>query len=123
MTTLRSISEQEQFLLVHHTNITIIQKDNPGSPERSEQMILEYIERALAHARYELIDDEEPYYGEIPELEGVYATGKTLEDCRANLKEVVDGWIIIRLRRGLSIPPIDNCTIEEVVRLDQSVRA
>lgn len=86
-------------------------------------MILEYIERALAHARYELIDDEEPYYGEIPELEGVYATGKTLEDCRANLKEVIDGWIIIRLRRGLPIPPIDKCTIEEVVRLDQSVRA
>ena len=86
-------------------------------------MILEYIERALAHARYELIEDEEHYYGEIPELKGVYATGKTLEDCRANLKEVIDGWIIIRLRRGLSIPPIDNCTIEEVVRLDQSVRA
>lgn len=123
MATFRSISAQEQFLLVYHANITIIQKDNPGSPERSEQMILEYIERALAHARYELIEDEEPYYGEIPELKGVYATGKTLEDCRANLKEVVDGWIIVRLRRGLSIPPIDNCTIEEVVRLDQSVRA
>ena len=86
-------------------------------------MILEYIEKALAHARYELIEDDEPYYGEIAELEGVYATGKTLEECRANLKEVIDGWIIVRLRRGLSIPPIDNCTIEEVVRLDQSVRA
>jgi len=86
-------------------------------------MILEYIEKALAHARYEIIDDPEPYYGEIPELQGAWATGKTLEECRANLKEVIDGWIIIRLRRGLPIPPIDNCTIEEVVRLDQSVRA
>jgi predicted RNase H-like HicB family nuclease len=86
-------------------------------------MILQYIEKALAHARYEIIEDDEPYYGEIPELAGVYATGKTLEECRANLMEVVDGWIIVRLRRGLSIPPIDNCTIEEVVRLDQSARA
>ena len=86
-------------------------------------MILQYIEKALAHARYEIIEDDEPYYGEITELAGVYATGKTLEECRANLMEVVDGWIIIRLRRGLSIPPIDNCTIEEVVRLDQSARA
>ena len=92
-------------------------------PGNGGRMILEYIEKALAHARYELIEDEEPYYGEVAELEGVYASGKTLEECRANLKEVIDGWIIVRLRRGFSIPPIDNCTIEEVVRLDQSVRA
>ena len=96
---------------------------SPDMPENGGRMILEYIETALAHARYELIEDEEPYYGEVAELEGVYASGKTLEECRANLKEVIDGWIIVRLRRGLSIPPIDNCTIEEVVRLDQSVRA
>jgi len=86
-------------------------------------MILQYIEKALAHARYEIIKDDEPYYGEIPELAGVYATGKTLEECRANLMEVIDGLIIVRFRRGLPIPQIDNCTIEEVIRLDQSVRA
>ncbi len=39
------------------------------------------------------------------ELAGVYATGKTLEECRANMMEVIDGWIIVRLRRGLPIPP------------------
>ena len=76
------------------------------------QMLIEYIEKALSHARYELIDNEESYYGEIPELDGVYATGSTLEECRANLKEVIDGWIIVRLRRRLPIPLIDKCTIE-----------
>ena len=86
-------------------------------------MILEYIEKALSHARYEIIEDDEPYYGEVPELAGVYATGKTLEECRENLKEVIEGWIIVRLRRGLLIPMIDNCTIEELTRLDQSVSA
>ena len=74
-------------------------------------MIPEYSERALAHARYELIYDEEPWYGEIPEIEGVYATGKTFEECRVSLKDVVDGWVIVRLRKGLLIPPIDNCTV------------
>jgi len=34
-------------------------------------MIIQYIETTLAHARYELIADEEPYYSEIPELPGV----------------------------------------------------
>jgi predicted RNase H-like HicB family nuclease len=70
-------------------------------------MILQYIEKALAHARYEKIDDEEPYYGEVPGLPGVWATGKTLEECRRNLMEVIDGWLIVRLRRGLPIPPIE----------------
>ena len=34
-------------------------------------MLLEYIRRAMEHAHYEIIEDEEPYYGEIPELPGV----------------------------------------------------
>lgn len=86
-------------------------------------MILQYIETALAHARYEKIDDEEPYYGEVPALPGVWATGKTLEECRSNLVEVIDGWLVVRLRRGLPIPPIDNCTIEEITRMEQRVNA
>ena len=43
-------------------------------------MILEYINEALAEAQYELIEDDEPYYGEIPSLPGVFAIGKTLEE-------------------------------------------
>jgi len=68
-------------------------------------MITDYINAALAQAKYEIIKDEEPYYGEVPGLAGVWATGKTLDDCRKNLAEVIDGWIVIRLKKGLSIPP------------------
>ena len=71
-------------------------------------MIVEYSNEALAHAHYEIIEDEEPYYGEIPDLPGVYATGKNLEECQKNLAEVIDGWLIIRLRRGMQIPPINE---------------
>ena len=74
-------------------------------------MIREYIEIALQHATYELIEDEEPYYGEVPELRGVWATGKTLEECRSNLAEVIDGWILIHLARGLSIPLLGKTRI------------
>ena len=76
-------------------------------------MIVEYIKEALNRARYEIIKDEEPYYGEVPGLQGVWATGKTLEECRRNLADVIDGWIIVRLRRGLPIPPLGECIIEE----------
>ena len=86
-------------------------------------MILEYIHAALDRAQYEIIEDEEPFYGEIPDLPGVWATGKTLEDCRQKLKEVLDGWIIIHLRRGLPIPALGEYTIEEMTGLDFIVRA
>ena len=79
-------------------------------------MIIEYIEAALSCAKYELIKDEEPYYGEVPKLKGVWATGKTLEECRNNLRETIEGWIVVRLRKNLSIPPICGHTIEELSR-------
>jgi len=69
-------------------------------------MLTDYIEAAMSKAKYEIIEEEEPFYGEVPELEGVWASGKTLEECRKNLVEVIDGWIIVRLRKGLPIPPI-----------------
>lgn len=83
-------------------------------------MITEYIEAALSRAKYEIIEDEESYYGEAPELEGAWATGKTLEECRHNLAEVVDGWLVVRLKRGLFIPPIGEYRVEELKRLEVS---
>lgn len=75
-------------------------------------MISEYVEAAMEQATYEMIDDEEPFYADIAQLPGVWATGATLEGCRRTLREVLEGWIIVRLRKGLAIPPIDDRTIE-----------
>ncbi len=77
-------------------------------------MLIEYVNEALARARYEIIEGEkEPYYGEVPGLNGVWATGKTLEECRKNLAEVIDGWLIVRLKRGLAIPSIGKHRVTE----------
>lgn len=80
-------------------------------------MIREYIEAALSKAKYEIIDDEEPYYGEVAELDGVWATGRTLEECRQNLSEVIDSWLVLSLKKGLPIPPIGECKFEGLRRL------
>ena len=77
-------------------------------------MLTEYIEEALKRARYEIIKEEEPYYGEIEELKGVWATGKTLEECRSNLKEVVEGWILVSIKKGLPIPRLGDIEIKEI---------
>ncbi len=74
-------------------------------------MILEYLEAALGRARYETINDEEPFYGEIPDCPGVWASGTTEEECRRRLAEALDGWLILSLQRGLPIPQIDGLTM------------
>ena len=82
-------------------------------------MITEYIEAALARATYEIIQDEEPYYGEIPGLQGVWATGKTLEECRSNLAETVEDWVLLSIAKGLPIPALGKASI----RLPKKVTA
>jgi predicted RNase H-like HicB family nuclease len=77
-------------------------------------MLTEFIDEALKVARYEIIDDEEPYYGEITELMGVWANGKTLEECRNNLKEVIEGWLLISIKKGLPIPKLGDVEIKEI---------
>jgi predicted RNase H-like HicB family nuclease len=80
-------------------------------------MIREYIQAAMENAKYEIIDDPEPYYGTVPGLKGVWATGRTLEECRRNLEDVIDGWIALRLQRKLPIPPIKGVKLRPLARM------
>ena len=82
-------------------------------------MIRNYIDAALRQAHYELIDDEEPYYGSVPGLQGIWASGKTLEECRDRLADVIEGWVLIRLSRGLTIPPLGDAPL--VAPLEMSI--
>lgn len=78
-------------------------------------MFCEYIQAAISKAVYEIIEDEEPYYGEVPELKGVWATGKSHEECRENLRMALEDWIAISLRFNLPIPAIEGQKIEAPV--------
>ncbi len=66
-------------------------------------MIQSYILTYLNKAKYEMIEDGKKFYAEIKDLRGVWAVGKTLEECRLNLVSSLEGWLILRLRRNLSI--------------------
>ena len=74
-------------------------------------MFGEYIQAAMERATYEIIDDPAPFYGEVPEQQGVWATGKTLEECRKELQSVIEGWIALKLRLGHPIPAIGGHVI------------
>jgi predicted RNase H-like HicB family nuclease len=82
-----------------------------GGHKKDQAMFSEYIQAALARAVYEPIEDGE-HCATVPGLRGVIAVGGTVEECRTNLIEVLEGWIALRLRLGMAIPPIGGKTIE-----------
>lgn len=78
-------------------------------------MLVEYIQAALRQANFELTEDGSAY-GTIPGLQGVWASGATLESCRGELEQVLQDWLTRSLARSMPIPPIDgiDLTIREV---------
>ncbi len=66
-------------------------------------MLSTYILQKLTQAKYKILDDG-AYFGEVPGLQGVWASEKTLERCRETLREVLEEWLVLKLRDGDKIP-------------------
>ena len=75
-------------------------------------MLMDYIQNAMQHAKYEIIADDNSYYGEIPECQGVYANANNLEDCRKELQEVLEDWILFRIYKNLPLPVIKGIELK-----------
>lgn len=71
-------------------------------------MLTTYLNTAMKRAHYELLPDDNSYYGEIPGFDGVYANAPILEACREQLLEVLEEWILFRVSRNLAVPPVDG---------------
>lgn len=74
-------------------------------------MLVQYMATAMHHARYEMLDDDEGFYGEIPACRGVFANAATLEACRDQLAEVLEDWVFLCVSRNLELPIIDGAEI------------
>ncbi len=66
-------------------------------------MLSEYIAKTLKRARYKLLKDGS-YFGEIPGLKGVWANAKNLENCRRELREVLEDWLLLKVRARERVP-------------------
>ena len=71
-------------------------------------MLTKYIKAVMSKARYEILPDDGTYYGEIAGFNGVYANADTLEACRDLLKEVLEGWILLRVSLHFPLPAVDG---------------
>ncbi len=66
-------------------------------------MISEYIVKKLKQARYKLLKNGS-YFGEIPGVKGVWANAKNLEGCRTELREVLEDWLLLKVRDRERVP-------------------
>nr|VFK42926.1 MAG: Uncharacterised protein family (UPF0150) [Candidatus Kentron sp. SD]VFK48627.1 MAG: Uncharacterised protein family (UPF0150) [Candidatus Kentron sp. SD] len=82
-------------------------------------MLSRYLQTAMRHARYEILQEDDSFYGEIPECQGVYANAATLENCCEELAEVLEDWLLFRIHHHLAIPPIEGMALS--VRKEMAV--
>lgn len=77
----------------------------------SGSMITRYIDKALERARYDVLEDGS-FCATVPGLRGVVALGSGVEECRRELAEVVEEWILVRVARGLAVPRLGGVVIK-----------
>ena len=77
-------------------------------------MFVEYINAHMRNVVYESSPDDYSCYGEIPGLPGVWANAATLEQCRKELQQVLEDWLLLSIRLGHDIPSIDGISLVTV---------
>jgi len=66
-------------------------------------MLGEYIQGAIESAEYKKLEDGS-WFAEIPGFNGVWANGKSVEECRKELIEVLEEWIVLKIKDKDKIP-------------------
>jgi predicted RNase H-like HicB family nuclease len=64
----------------------------------------------MDNAQYKKLEDGS-WFADIPDFSGVWANGKSVEICRKELIEVLEEWIILKLKDRDFIPVIKDIDI------------
>lgn len=79
-------------------------------------MIGEYVQAALNETEYDWMEEEGEYFAAPPSLPGAWATGRTVEEARAELAEVIEGYILIAVRFEDELPDIGGVSFQMPVK-------
>ena len=71
-------------------------------------LLTDYIRAAMRRAKYEILEDDKTFYGEIPGFQGLYANAPTLEACREELESALEDWILICVSNHTPTPVVDD---------------
>ncbi|MEW5866317.1 MAG: type II toxin-antitoxin system HicB family antitoxin [Bacillota bacterium] len=86
----------------------------PPGIARAAGVLTSYIEAAMSEARFERLSDG-TYYGEIPPCPGVWANEPTGEGCRETLRDVLETWLLLKLRDRDPLPLLGGIDLNQVV--------
>ena len=75
-----------------------------------ENLLTVYIDEAMKRATYKILEDG-TYYGEIAGFQGVWASEATLEGCRRVLQEVLEEWLLLKLRDNEEVPTLGEISL------------
>ena len=75
-------------------------------------MIREYISKAMTGAQYETLSDDGSWYGEIPGFQGVYSNADTLEECKKELEDVLEDWLLFSISHNMDVPVVDGIDLK-----------
>jgi predicted RNase H-like HicB family nuclease len=73
-------------------------------------MLTEYIERLMRKSVYDKLEDGS-FSGRIPPCPGVIAFGRSLNHCQEELRESLEGWILVKLRHGDALPVLGRINL------------
>lgn len=71
-----------------------------------------YLQKALIRADYKVLDNGE-WFVSIPGFDGVWANGESVEETRNELIEVLEEWLLLKLKDNDLIPFFDSLEITE----------
>ncbi len=69
-------------------------------------MFTQYVTEVMAKAKIEKIDDPLPYFCSIPSFKGVWAQGRTKKAALAELQEVLEEWLLLKVRKQQFVPSV-----------------
>lgn len=74
-------------------------------------MLTQYMAKALERGEYKQLDDG-TWFAEIPGFPEVWAKALTVEACRRELLEVLEEWLLLKLRDQDPIPAVEGLKIK-----------
>lgn len=74
-------------------------------------MLHDYMDKAMAHAHYERIEDG-TWFGAIPGFDGLWANASTEQACQSELRDTLEGWILLGIADHADLPMIDGMRLE-----------
>ena len=77
-------------------------------------ILSEYVRAAMGDAVFKRLENS-TFFGEVPDCTGVWANEDSIDDCRRVLQEVLEEWIVLKLRDHDALPLFSGIDLNKVV--------